>query len=565
MSFKQEWAGLVSKARAQHTTSTRLNGAGGDGPDATDGKRLHVTAHVLRSHASRADKVSDEFQKTHDLKTALQIAPPGKGFNDDIAGHLKDVETEAKEDVDTLMKLAGTEGFKNDPKLLARFNGLLAKNARNSCFAEEFATRMGPKWVEDFWYRTAKPEYDGESPAARLKERPEAVTKQLAALQDNLGVTLGLASRSDSPGMAQWKQEALASGDERVPLGRNQFSQGGQKHLADPPYRFQVLSNLMRTGKWETGFLDRYGDTLVEFDKKPYMPWNGTVELDEQTHRKWLSFGNQRPDFLNFGEEYDKGEDPFTGYFEALGHNSDASTDFFKDDENFDHVLRERTWLPDGEAPGSGREKGFTGPRVALGHALASATTGHDWDAPLNVPAEHTADQATLMSKIIKGTGAMDEDGNADLSLAPGMRPGLGNAAAEYAPDFFRAMTEGDGDDKLFPLSGAQAGMEHRDATKFLVQLGQDPDAHAVITAGQKLYTAQVLDHHLGGDVPAGQRYAHPRGTPWARYSRPRGRPRARWPPVPRRPSSARRSWRIRSTTGPRCTTVCGATAPSAP
>ncbi|MFG3260080.1 hypothetical protein [Streptomyces sp. NPDC048172] len=459
-------------------------------------------------------KIDDALQKAadadHDLKTALQIDPPGKGFNDDGASNLKDVDAETKRDVDALMKLAGTDDFKRDPKLISRFNGILAKNSQNADFAEQFATRKGPKWIEEFWYKTAKPDYDGESPLSDEKPRSKAVTKQLASLQDNLGVTLGLASQSDSPEMQKWKQDAIASGDDRVPLGRNQWYQGGTKQFADPPYGFQVMSNLMRTGKWETGFLNKYGDRLVEFDKEPYMPWNGTEELDEKTHRKWLSFGNQKPDFLNFGKAYDQGEDPFTGYFEALGNNSDASTNFFKDDDNFDHVMKDRTWEPDGESPTSGREKDFTGSKVALGHALGSATTGHDWDAPKNVPAEHTKDQADLMSKIIKGTGSMDKDGNADISLSPGMRTGLGNAAAEYTPDMFRAMTEGEGDKKLFPMSGAQADMEHRDATKFLVQLGQDPQAKAEISAAQKLYTGQVLDHHLGGDVPAGQRYDAP-------------------------------------------------------
>ncbi|MDJ1134029.1 PPE domain-containing protein [Streptomyces iconiensis] len=437
----------------------------------------------------------------HDLKTALQIDPPGKGFNDDIAGHLKDVDAETKKDVDALMKLANTEGFKENPKLLSQFNGILAKNSQNADFAEQFALRKGAKGVLDFWYQTAKPGYE-DGPLGEPKKRPAGVTKQLAALQDNLGVTLALASQSDSPEMTQWKKDAIDLGYKRLP-GEH------RTYFADPPYGFQVMSNLMRTGKWDTKFLDTYGDKLVEVDKKSFTGPGGRVE-DDQTHRKWLAYGQQPADFLNFGPKWDEGEDPFTGYFEALGHNSDASTGFFKDDENFDHVMRERTWLPDGEVPDSGSQKDFNGPRVALGHALGSATTGHDWDAPLNVPAEHTKDQADLMSKIVKGTGSMDDEGNANISLAPGMREGLGNAAAEYTPDFFRAMTDGEGDDKLFPMSGEQAGMEHREATRFLVQLGQDPDANAAITAGQKLYTAQVLDHHLGGDVPEGQRYDAP-------------------------------------------------------
>lgn len=448
------------------------------------------------------EALSSAGDADHDLKTALQIDPQGKGFNDDMAGHLKDVDAETKKDVDALMKLANTDGFKENPKLLSQVNGILAKNSQNPDFAEQFATRQGAKGILDFWYKTAQPNYE-PGPLGRAEKRPDGVTKQLAALQDNLGTTLALASRSDSAEMTQWKKDVISLGPERLP------GQPRGTHYADHPYGFQVMSNLMRTGKWDSRFLNQYGDKLIEADKASYIGLTGREE-DQQTHRKWLATGMHGPEFLNFGPKWDQGEDPFTGYFEALGHNGDASTEFFKDDENFDHVMRERTWLPDGEVPDSGPEKDFNGPRVALGHALGSATTGHDWDAPLNVPAEHTKDQADLMSKIIKGTGSMDEDGNADISLARGMREGLGNAAAEYTPDFFRAMTEGEGDNKLFPMSGEQADIAHRDATKFLVQLGQDPDANAAITAGQKLYSAQVLDHHLGGDVPAGQKYDAP-------------------------------------------------------
>ncbi|MEU8824841.1 hypothetical protein [Streptomyces sp. NPDC048636] len=435
----------------------------------------------------------------HDLQTALQIDPPGKGFNDDIAAHLKDVDAETKKDVDRLMDLASKGDFKKNPKALAEFNGLLAKNARNSDFAEQFATNKGAKWIMDFWYNAAKPDYE-DGLTGKTKERPDAVTKQLAALQDNLGITLGLASHSDSPEMTKWKKDVIDLGYQRMPGGH-------QTYYADPPYGFQVMSNLMRTGKWDRQFLNEYGDTLVEVDKKPFDAPGGRE--DEQTHRKWLAYGLHPPDFLNFGGKNDKGEDPFTGYFEALGHNGDASMDFFKDKEHFDYVLRERTWLPDSGGADLG-DQVPSGPRVALGHALGSATTGHDWDAPANLPAEHTKDQADLMSKLIKGMGTVEEGGKADIPLALGMQQGLGNAAAEYVPDFFRAMTDGEGDDKLFPMSGAQADLEHRDVTKFLVQLGQDPDANAAITAGQKLYTAQVLDHHLGGDVPADQRYHAP-------------------------------------------------------
>ncbi|WP_327392551.1 PPE domain-containing protein [Streptomyces sp. NBC_01186] len=477
--------------------------------DAKDTAGLQKAYHETIVSYTRRTHRALEFASTADrrLKTALGIDHNGaaKGFTSDGLAHLKDVDKETKADAEAATKLANDENLKEDPKKLSQLNGLLAKNSLNSRFAEQFTTGMGAKGMMEFWKGAAQPPYsDGVPPMA--EKRPAGVTKQLAALQDNLGVTMGLASHSDSPAMTAWKKDVLEVSGDRI--GTVPYT--GRAGASNPPYGFQVMSNLMRTGKWDTAFLNDYGDALMKKDKDSYIPYGLSTETDQDTHRKWLTQGVTPADYLNFGAKWDQGEDPFTGYFEALGHNSDASSDFFQDEENFDHVLRDRMYLPDGEVPESGAEKDFNGPRVALGHALASATTGHDWDAPLNVPAEHTKDQADLMSKLIKGMGTVDEDGNADISMSPGMRPGLGNAAAEYTPDFFRAMKDGGGADKLFPMSGAEAGLDHRDATKFLVQLGQDPDANATITAGQKLYTAQVLDHHLGGDVPAGEKYNAP-------------------------------------------------------
>ncbi|MBQ0864516.1 hypothetical protein KBZ21_05385 [Streptomyces sp. A73] len=463
-------------------------------------KAYRETLADLNSRILKALREAAEADE--DLKKALNFDPYGKGFNSDTP------QVQAKKDVDALYKLAGDEDFKRDPKLLSKVNGILAKNDGNTYFAEEFATRKGAKGVLELWYKAAQPDYEDTMPPDP-KDRPKGVDKQLAALQDNLGNTLALASHSDSPAMTKWKQDVIDLGYQR--MGDQPPNAAMGTYRAAPPYGFQVMSNLMRTGKWDTGFLNDYGAELKKVDEKPFMtPGPYSHEEKAVPERKWLSYGLNPPNYLNFGAEYDQGKDPFTGYMEALGHNAEASTDFFSDKENLDYVLRDRKWFPDGEIPDSGEHKGWQGGHVATGHALGAATTGHAWDAPLHVPAEHTSAQANLMSELIKGMGEMDENGNAEMPMHPGMRHGLGNAAAEYAPDFFQAMKDGSDADKLFPMSGEPADIDHRDATKFLVQLGQDPDAHAAVTAGQKLYTAQVLDHHLGGDVPADQKYNAP-------------------------------------------------------
>ncbi|MFG3260081.1 WXG100 family type VII secretion target [Streptomyces sp. NPDC048172] len=92
MSFEQEWSGLVTNARARQSASMQINGAstpngGGDGGGGKGGKDLQVTASVLRSYAGRAEKVSDEFQKTDNetMRETEQVPGSMKGFASDEA------------------------------------------------------------------------------------------------------------------------------------------------------------------------------------------------------------------------------------------------------------------------------------------------------------------------------------------------------------------------------------------------------------------------------------------------------------------------------------------------
>ncbi|MFI8850511.1 hypothetical protein ACIGW3_10050 [Streptomyces sp. NPDC053499] len=476
-------------------------------------KAYHETIADLNHRILTALTTASEADQA--LKTALLYNPEGEGFNDNIAGHLDDLAKQAKKDADALFKLAGDEDFKRDPKLISKVNGILARNSDNPYFAEEFATRKGAKGVLEFWSKAAEPDYEDAIPP-KPKKRPADVEKQLAALQDNISHTLALASHSNSPQMAQWKQDVIDLGYRRIGEPQPDVAMGMPRAL--PPYGFQVMSNLMREGKWDTQFLRDYGEELYKTDKKAFTP-PGVDSREEKAHgeRKWLSYGINPPNYLNFGPANDQGQDPFTGYLEALGHNGEASTEFFSDKDHFDYLTRKREWAADGPPAGDGPDKGATGPRVALGHALGSATTGHDWDAPLPHPIRHTAEQAHIMSELVKGVA--EKDG---IKLAPGMHDGLAQASAEYTPDFFRALKDGSQDTKLFPVEGAAANFgegkahenDHLNVTRYLVKLGQDPDAHRVMTEAQKVYTGEFLDHHLAGDLPASQKYdASPKET----------------------------------------------------
>ncbi|MEW2221323.1 hypothetical protein AB0939_18870 [Streptomyces sp. NPDC006990] len=473
-----------------------------DDADRKDVKKAEESRANLNEKIEKA--LRDATEADTDLKKALTYDPRGDGFNRDSP------EMQAKKDVDALYKLAGDEDFKRDPKLISKANGIFAMNAGNADFAEEFATRKGAKGVLQFWYKAAQPDYEDALPPDPM-DRPKGVDKQLAALQDNLGSTLALASHSDSPAMGKWKQDVIDLGYQRMGRQAPDVSMGTS--LAPPPYGFQVMSNLMRTGKWDTRFLHDYGEALLKTDKKAFIPPVGVDNREEQIGaRKWGNYGINPPNYLNFGPAYDQGKDPFTGYLEALGHNAEASTAFFNDDDTFEYLTRKRHWAADGPPPEGGSDNGATGPRVALGHALASATTGHDWDAPLPHPPSHTEDQARIMTELIKGIA--EKDG---IELAPGMHEGLGRAAGEYTPDLFRALKDGSDDDLLFPVQGTPIDADevtHTAATRFLAKLGQDPDAHGKLMFAQKMYMGEVLEHHLTGDLPAGQRYdASPKET----------------------------------------------------
>ncbi|MGP3979195.1 WXG100 family type VII secretion target [Streptomyces sp. 8N114] len=87
MSFAQEWAGLVAKAREKQSAPMQLNGAGGKDGAKGDGKYLDVTPHVLRSFAGKAEDVSGDFQKLDNVAMRETEQVPGsiKGFASDEA------------------------------------------------------------------------------------------------------------------------------------------------------------------------------------------------------------------------------------------------------------------------------------------------------------------------------------------------------------------------------------------------------------------------------------------------------------------------------------------------
>ncbi|WP_406419913.1 hypothetical protein [Streptomyces sp. NBC_00842] len=369
---------------------------------------------------------------------------------------------------------------------LNTLNTTLAAYKNDPLFAERFATQVEPKKVLEFYAGIADP-YQGYGTDRKRLE-------QAKQLQKNLGITLGTATLSDSDTMERWERQMVKLGPDRLGIDD-----------ANDPTGFAVMSNLMRFGDYDDQFLNDYGDKLVAYDK----------EHNVKNMSPWINNWNQGD--LNFYGKYDRGRDPMTGFLEALGHNPDASTQFFaqpdgagaavdKESEVNDHLkylTKDRIWLSD--SPMMGGDIKVIAGHDSLGHALESATTGYAYDAdPMSgkdpmVPGSRdhrTAATAGVMEQVAFLYGS--EDGPKMLHEQSQLADSLGKMGAAYIDDIDYSLSGvGDSakDDGAFPAKyGGRANFGNQGAIDFLSVLGQDETSHGVVSAAQHLYTLSALD-----------------------------------------------------------------------
>ncbi|MGW4385618.1 hypothetical protein [Streptomyces sp. NPDC004685] len=380
-----------------------------------------------------------------------------------------------------------------------RINAGLKKYKNDELFSERFATALGPRKTMEFWAGINDPGVNWKVGRDRLD--------QFDDLQRNLGMTLAQASQSDSTAMDNWRRNVIDLGDKPIHGDR-----GG-------PMGFQVMSNLMRTGDYDDQFMKEYGTKLMAADRR--LTGNG-----EHANIAWQQTAATQT--LNrIGD--DSGSDPLTGYLKGLSNSPDAATDFFneqyvskndpdnpfehdtdgdgkmgkKELSNFQYLFEERDWPQETDSHGDESNTG----RNNLALALEAATTGHPaGETPtLDTPA-HNAGQAKLFESIVSSIS----DDNGRLTGHSYMSDSMGQIASEYLPDMNRAMTDDeDGDtDRLFPISGTAATPHHRDVTRFLMSVGQNPEGYAAVEVGQKKYMGNLMEYHLNPDLPAEQRYS---------------------------------------------------------
>ncbi|WP_406146530.1 hypothetical protein [Streptomyces sp. NBC_01012] len=462
-----------------------INGSGSaivsvpSGAAAGDGDIHTPTDEELAVAERRVKKVLWEASETDRIAArALRALAKNKhDFTGDGPGGLKEADDrQGKADADYWAKKAQeTNPGEWTDEEIARFNETLKNQRDNPGFSERFATTLGGEGTLQFWRDMAAPPggaVDGDR------------AKTLAEVQDNLSMTLATATQSDSPQMDTWKREVIAAGDKPFPI------QG----LPMGPNGYQVMSSLMGKGKFDDEFLNDYGESLPKYEREfpgdPGVAWRDTANL------------NYPPT--------DEPNDPFAGFMEGLGHNPEASLEFFNDSttadgkemDNWDYLVAQgddaREWPRGEDDKALGHD--------ALGHALESATIGVPYDSDATPP-KHSAESAALVNRIVEEYGknqdpepgqepapGQDEDKLKRLDGSP-LSDSLGNITAEYMRDVQDGMNSGRPIDTYGSNANLGTGGLSAGALKdFLAQVGKDPDAYGAIINSQQAVTTELIN-----------------------------------------------------------------------
>ncbi|MGW3078727.1 hypothetical protein [Kitasatospora sp. NPDC001132] len=412
----------------------------------------------------------------------------------------------AEADAKRAVQLAA-KGNKLSDAELVELNSLLHTHAADAQFTTRFYQDIGPKGLLMFWNSMVG---DDNSVAGASGAR----WKQYQELQKNLGTALATATRSTSqPHLSdQWAADLRKAGAE--PLWETPETTAGKPWV---PRGYQVLAGILRTANYDPHFLNPIAEHVLQLDSKDTHP----------TMRFWspalLSKSPERLGFNILGQDGGAGFEPVTGIMEALAHSPEAATKFFHDKPTAYNT--DGTVNPGGSPKPAdylhylAHDKEFRGDTVsqnkdivagalasgptAFGHALEAATSGHPYDDLPSTPAKHTADQADVMSKVMKEFGR-DEGGSlariTDKSGAgapvAALRPSLGNMTADYMGDIQRAMSPWD---HTLPVNGEPARLSTSDVRSVLNVIGRDPGAYGSVINAQQAYTTALIHGTFAG------------------------------------------------------------------
>ncbi|MEU0073190.1 hypothetical protein ABZ027_27105 [Streptomyces sp. NPDC006332] len=435
----------------------------------TDGELDAAQSRITRIlwEATETDRIA--------ARALRQLARNKYDFTDQGPDNLKDADRDqGKADAEYWRKeVAKGDVSEWSEEKLARFNETLENQRDNPGFTESFATGLGADGTLQFWRDLA-------APPGGAVEGDRA--KMLGHVQDNLSMALANASHSDSQAMETWKKDVIASGTKIFPV---------DPAMPMGPNGYQVMSSLMGKGKYDDDFLHDYGDAMLKYEREypgdPGVAWRDTTDLS------YPPTGNAN--------------DPVAGYMEALGHNPEASLEFFNDSttadgkklDNWDYLVGHgndaRKW-PLGD---DGKPTGFDN----LGHALESATLGYAYDdqdpsiPPMKTEAQIEArnDRLDLVSKVVDNYESAEVIDN-----QPGIRDSIANIAAGHIDSLNYSMADWGGSGDLADRDGMfnddqrhLRDLGEPNTANFLRALGSDKDSYDTVSVAQQTYGSSLM------------------------------------------------------------------------
>ncbi|MEU0344692.1 hypothetical protein ABZ092_38635 [Streptomyces bobili] len=468
--FRSQLSDAISRGAQQHlsvidTGEGTFTVTGNTRPDwasdpsgktsATDQKAVDSLRDEIQAILSKATQSDNSAAKV----LRLLVDQAKYGFTDASYAD-RDSAAKAVAAAEQLAKLARNPA---DMSLddIAHFNRTMELYNGDSLFAEQFATRLGPKGTLQFWT---------EMTSAHAGVRGTELDT-MKNLQKNLSLTLATASFSDSEAMQDWKKDLIAE--------RNTNFRAAKSFSPIGALGSQVISSLMREGQYDTEFLDEYREKMFKADKAA-----GKTNTDAL----WVK-GYDGLDLV-FGDG--NGRDPLEGLFEGLSHNPEAATHAFESKADLDHMLGTTVYTDRGEFLGRALEAAMTG--VAAGDLTQHALP-------------HSETQVRIMKNIMLAVA--QPDGGADL-VGRGLGDSFGNMAASYMPEISQTLA-GHGSESVFiTKSDDSDGLGNiRDVARFLSSVSTDPDGRAGIILGESIYTSALLESHLTDpslfDGPQGQ------------------------------------------------------------
>ena len=337
---------------------------------------------------------------------------------------------------------------------LTQLEKLLERQHNNPAFAEKLATEMGPEGVLQFWRSVADPGH-GDTPTG-------ARSDALGRVQDQLSLTLATASHVDTPAMEEWKKNFIDAGSKQF----------GHPDVMAKGWGFQYASALMGKGKFDTDFLDQYGDALLKFEKEKTKGAFDPAGL-------WANPAGGSPVINHSGK--DPMTDPMTGFLKATSHNPEFASELFDDKETAKYLLNDREYYPEDSPHSPDRSELKERASVnALGDALFAGGSGVNPDEPGAAYVKPNPTHERILDNALSILGEQKDD------MAPELRDDTAKLLVTHGEATYETMSDHN--------PPGRSVLDHEDLAQVTKQIARTPEAHALLQEGMGLQIMQEMD-----------------------------------------------------------------------